>query len=155
MPELQQLTDEQLQILKVLYPWYKEEVYRRREQMMRLTAFASAFLILLLITTLTIPARAHFDATMTLFATTGVALFSTLFAFLILQQRNRHRMAKRVLIEIERMLGLYDEGLYLLGKPLYPEDWQTAWLSDRSVIVYLTVLTTLTVLVIAAVFSHQ
>jgi hypothetical protein len=155
MPELQQLTDEQLQILKVLYPWYKEEVYRRREQMMRLTAFASAFLILLLITTLTIPGRAHFDGTMTLFATTGVALFSTLFAFLILQQRNRHRMAKRVLIEIERMLGLYDEGLYLLGKSLYPDEWQTAWLTDRSVIVYLSVLTTLTVLVIAAVLSHQ
>jgi len=142
-------------MLKVLYPWYKEEVYRRREQMMRLTAFASAFLILLLITTLAIPARARFDATMTLFATTGVSLFSTLFAYLILQQRDRHRMAKVVLIEIERALGLYEEGLYGLEKPLYPENWQHAWVNDRSVVVYLTVLVALTVLVIAAVLVRS
>ncbi len=48
MPEI--LREEQLEVLKVLYPWYKEEVFRRREQMMRLTAFASAFLVLLLVT---------------------------------------------------------------------------------------------------------
>lgn len=155
MPQLHELREEQVGILKVLYPWYKEEVYRRREQMMRLTAFASAFLILLLITTLAIPARSRFDAAMTLFATTGVGLFSALFAYLILQQRNRHRMAKAVLIEIERALGLYEEGLYLLDKTLYPENWQTAWHNDRSVVVYLTVLATLTVLVIAAVLVRS
>lgn len=155
MPELQQRREEQLEILKVLYPWYKEEVYRRREQMMRLTAFASAFLILLLVTTLAIPARTHLDATMTLFATTGVALFSALFTYLILQQWSRHQMAKMVLIEIERALGLYEESLYLSGKPLYPESWQLAWQNDRSVVVYLTVLVTLTVLVIAAVLFRS
>ncbi|HEX9742901.1 MAG TPA: hypothetical protein VGA17_08935, partial [Nitrospiraceae bacterium] len=62
------------------------------------------------------------------------------------------RMAKESLIEIERLLGLYDEGFYLEGRSLYPENWQTDWLGDRSVIVYLTILATLTVLVIAAVF---
>ena len=154
MPELQ-LRDDQIEILKVLYPWYKEEVYRRREQMMRLTAFASAFLILLLVTTLAIPAHSRFEPTMTLFATTGVGLFSTLFGYLILQQRSRHRMAKVVLIEIERALGLYEEGLYVLGRTLYPENWQVAWANDRSVIVYLTVLATLTVLVIAAVLFRS
>lgn len=154
MPETQHLREEQLEVLKILYPWYKEEVFRRREQMMRLTAFASAFLVLLLVTMLavpTLPARPRPDITVALFAITGVALFSAMFAYLILQQRNRHRMAKQALIEIERVLGLYDEGLYLVSKALYPEDWQTAWLGDRSIVVYLTVLATLTVLVIAAV----
>ena len=154
MPEIQHLRDEQIEVLKILYPWYKEEVFRRREQMMRLTAFACAFLVLLLVTMLAVPAfpaRPRPDFTVALFAITGVALFSAMFAYLILQQRNRHRMAKQALIEIERVLGLYDEGLYLVGKALYPEHWQTAWLGDRSVIVYLTVLATLTVLVIAAV----
>lgn len=149
MPDM--LREEQLEVLKVLYPWYKEEIFRRREQMMRLTAFASAFLVLLLITMLAVPSRPRTDFTMALFAITGVSLFSAIFAYLILQQRNRHRMAKQALIEIERVLGLYDEGLYLVGKALYPEDWQTAWLNDRSVIVYLVVLAALTVLVIAAV----
>ncbi|MBM4122322.1 MAG: hypothetical protein FJ249_07005 [Nitrospira sp.] len=150
MPNTQPLREEQLEVLKVLYPWYKEEVFRRREQMMRLTAFASAFLVLLLVTMLAVPSAPHPGFTGELFAMTGVALFTGIFAYLILQQRDRHRMAKRALIEIERTLGLYEEGLYLEGKPLFPEDWQTAWLGDRSVTVYLTVLTTLTVLVIAA-----
>ncbi|MGH7232728.1 MAG: hypothetical protein ACREJU_15425 [Nitrospiraceae bacterium] len=149
MPEI--LREEQVEVLKVLYPWYKEEIFRRREQMMRLTAFASAFLVLLLVTMLAVPARPSPDFTTALFAITGVALFSAVFAYLILQQRSRHRMAKQALIEIERVLGLYDEGLYLEGKALYPEDWKTDWLRDRSVTIYLAVLATLTVLVIAAV----
>ena len=155
MSELHQLRDEQLEVLKVLYPWYKEEVFRRREQMMRLTAFASAFLVLLLVTMLAVPtspARVKSDLTVALFAITGVALFSSVFAYLILQQRERHRQAKQALIEIERVLGLYEPDLYVLGKSLYPEEWQTAWRSDRSVTVYLTVLAALTVLVVAAVW---
>lgn len=145
------LQDQQIEILKALYPSYKEEVYRRREQMMKLTAFACSFLVLLLVTMLTASAPSYPAFTTALFAVTGVALFSALFAYLILQQRNRHHMAKESLIEIERLLGLYDEGFYLEGKSLYPENWQTDWLGDRSVTVYLTILTTLTVLVIAAV----
>ncbi|NKB80563.1 MAG: hypothetical protein GKS05_01435 [Nitrospirales bacterium] len=146
------LREEQLEILRVLYPWYKEEVFRRREQMMRLTAFASAFLVLLLITMMTVSSPHYLDATVRVFAITGVALFSALFAYLILQQRDRHRIAKQTLIEMERVLGLYDEGLYTVGKALYPKDWQTAWLSDKSVTVYITVVAALTVLVIAAIF---
>ena len=151
MPETQSLRQEQLEVLRILYPWYKEEVFRRREQMMRLTAFASAFLVLLLVTMLAVPSKPRPDFTVALFAITGVALFSAIFAYLILQQRTRHRMAKQALIEIERVLGLYDEGLYLVGKALYPEEWQTAWLGDKSVTIYLVVLAALTVLVIAAV----
>ena len=151
MPELKSLRDEQIEILKALYPSYKEEVYRRREQMMKLTAFACSFLVLLLITMLTASASSRPDLTTALFAVSGVTLFTALFTYLILQQRNRHRMAKEALIEIERLLGLYDEGFYLEGRSLYPEHWQTDWQADRSVTVYLTILTTLTVLVIAAV----
>ena len=146
-----ELREEQLEILRVLYPWYKEEVFRRREQMMRLTAFASAFLVLLLVTIMAVAPSEATHFTTRLFAITGVALFSAIFVYLILQQRDRHRIAKQTLIEMERVLGLYDEGLYLIGKALYPQDWQTAWLSDRSVTVYVAVIAALTVLVIASV----
>jgi len=147
----QRLREEQWEVLRVLYPWYKEEVFRRREQMMRLTAFASAFLVLLLITIMAVNPTPMTSFTTRLFAMTGVALFSAMFVYLILQQRDRHRIAKQTLIEMERILGLYDEGLYLVGKALYPQDWQTAWLSDRSVTVYIAVIAALTVLVIATV----
>ena len=145
------LREEQIEVLKVLYPWYKEEVFRRREQMMRLTAFASAFLVLLLTTMVAVPARPKPDFTVALFACSGVALFTATFVYLILQQRSRHRTAKQALIEIERVLGLYEEDIYLLGKSLYPEHWQTDWMRDRSVTIYIVILATLTVLVIAAV----
>ena len=147
------LKEEQLEIVRILYPWYKEEVFRRREQMMRLTAFGSAFLVLLLITILALAPPHPVDPIIKIFSITGVALFSSLFIYLILQQRDRHRLAKQTLIEIEKVLGLYEKGLYLKDKTLYPEDWQTAWQTDRSVTVYMTVIAALAVLVIAAVLS--
>lgn len=154
MHDVTTLRGEQLEVLKILYPWYKEEVFRRREQMMRYTAFASAFLVLLLVTMLAVPGYPHPNVTEALFAITGVSLFSGMFAYLILQQRNRHQMAKRALVEIERALGLYEEGAYMAGKTLYPEAWQTSWLRDRSVTVYLTVLAALTALVIATLLMR-
>ncbi len=147
------LSEEQLAVFRVLYPWYKEEVFRRREQMMRLTAFGSAFLVLLLITILSLAPLSPIDPTVKVFAMTGTALFSALFVYLILQQRDRHRIAKQTLIEMEQVLGLYEGGLYRVGQALYPNDWQTAWLNDRSTTVYVAVMTALTVLVIAAIVS--
>ena len=65
-------------------------------------------------------------------------------------------MAKQSLIEIERAFGLYEEGFYLsITKSLYPKDWQTAWLSDRSVTVYIAVITTITMLVIATMLLRS
>lgn len=148
------LSEEQLEVFRVLYPWYKEEVFRRREHMMRLTAFGSAFLVLLLITILAL-SPSPMDPTVKVFAVTGTALFSALFIYLILQQRDRHRLAKHTLVEMERVLGLYEEGRYLVDKALYPEDWQTTWLRDRSVTVYVVVITVLTILVIASIVSKR
>ena len=139
------------EVLRVLYPWYKEEVFRRRELMMRLTWFGATIHVFLLTILLIIPTRHPTAATTALFAITGVALFTATFVFLIFQQRNRHRMAKATLIEIERALGLYATGLIVEGKALYPEGWQTAWLKDQSVTVYVTVLSALTALVIGAI----
>lgn len=154
IPTQTSLRQEQLEVLRVLYPWYKEEVFRRREQMMRLTAFAGAFLVLLLITLMALATPHPLDITVRVFAISGTALFSALFVYLILQQRDRHRVAKQTLIEIERVLGLYEEGLYTVGKALYPQNWQTEWLSDKSVTVYVAVISALTALVIAAMVAR-
>ena len=146
--------EERLEILKSLYPLYKDEVYRRRDQMMRLTVSGSAFLLLLLLTGVWVIPHS-FDTIPTVLAVTGVLIFSSLLVYLIIQQRDRHQMAKQTLIDIERALGLYQEGFYLDHQAVYPKDWQTAWLSDRSVSVYIAVITILTILIVTAILLRH
>jgi len=144
------LTDEQVEVFRVLYPIFKDEVFQRREQMMRLTAFASAFLVMLLITMLALSPWPGATSPTRWFAISGVALFSGLFAYLILQHADRHRMAKQQLIELEKAFCLYENGWQLSGDALFPKNWQSDWTADRSVSIYLTILATLTALVICA-----
>ncbi len=56
MPENGSPGKEQQNQLKFLYPWYKEEVFRRRERMMSLTANASGVLVLVLVIVQVFPA---------------------------------------------------------------------------------------------------
>ena len=149
-----ELPDQQFAIFRVLYPIFKKEVFLRREQMMRLTAVSSAFLVLLLITLLVIPLALPHPTTRWL-AISGVALFSSLFTFFILQHADRHRMAKQQLIELEQMLGFYEEGWQANGDALFPRKWQSDWTADRSVTIYLTILTALTALVISAMLIRM
>jgi len=144
------LTDEQVEVFRVLYPIFKDEVFQRREQMMRLTAFASGFLVMLLITMLALSPWPGPTSPTRWFAISGVALFSGLFAYLILQHADRHRMAKQQLIELEKVLGLYENDWQLSGDALFPKNWQSDWTADRSVSIYLTILAALTALVICA-----
>ena len=144
------LTNEQVEVFRVLYPIFKDEVFQRREQMMRLTAFASAFLVMLLITILALSPWPGPTSPTRWFAISGVALFSGLFAYLILQHADRHRMAKQQLIELEKALGLYESGWQLSGDTLFPKNWQSDWTTDRSARIYITILAALTALVICA-----
>ena len=77
-----------------------------------------------------------------------------LFCGLIFQQQYRHRQAKQVLVQLEQALGFYEEGLVAEHQALYPEGWKTAWLSDRSGMLYFTALCSLTGLfLLALLFS--
>ena len=138
-------------LFHLLYPWYKEEVFRRRAQMVWLTAFAFTVLLLLL-------AWATFGTHPEPIARRGLLvastlLFSGLTAYLILQQHDRHRQAKQVLIDLERELHLFENTNGGAGKALYPKEWQTAWQQDRSVRVYLTALASMTILTIVAILA--
>ena len=145
------LHDEQLEVFRMLYPIFKNEVFQRREQMIRLTAFACTFLVLLLVAMFAAGFPRTAQGSLTLcFAISGIALFSSLFAYFILQHADRHRMAKQQLIELEKDLGLYQDGWQPNGDALFPENWQSDWVTDRSVTIYLTILAALTTLVICA-----
>jgi len=144
-------TDNRLEIFYVLYPIFKEEVFKRREQMIWLITFASAFLLVLLVT---LPALMHWSTQQSpasWLAISGVALFSGLCAYLILQHAERHRMAKQQLIALEQALGFYQEGWQPNGEALFPKNWQSDWSMDHSVRIYLTILAAFTIMVFCAI----
>ena len=146
-----ELTHQQFEIFRILYPIFKEEVFSRREQMIRLTAFSSTVLVVILFTQATIiPWLAPDPFTPWLF-TAGIILFSGVFTFFILQHAKRHRMAKQQLITLEQTLGLYHDKGEINGDALFPHNWQYDWTTDQSVTIYLAALSILTMLVIIAV----
>jgi hypothetical protein len=105
------ITESVQHVLTVLYPLYKEEVYQRRGQMMRLTVIGSLGLITMLFAFLLSPHHDRLTSLDALF--TGVAgmIWCGLFCGLIFQQQYRHRQAKQVLVQLEQALGFYEEGL--------------------------------------------
>jgi membrane associated rhomboid family serine protease len=148
------ITEGTQQVLTVLYPLYKEEVYRRREQMMRLTAFGSLGLIAMLFALLLSPQKNRLGSFDTLIIGVASLIWGGLFCALILQQQYRHRLAKQVLVQLEQALGFYEEGLVVEHQALYPESWKTAWLGDRTGILYFTTIGSLTaLLLLALIFS--
>ena len=138
------ITEGVQQTLTVLYPLYKNEVYQRREQMMRLTAFGAFALIAMTFALLLSPLKSRLSPGEDLLLALGSLIWCGLFCGLILQQQYRHRLAKQVLVQIEQALGFYEEGLFIDHQPLYPAKWKIAWLRDRTGVHYLASLCALT-----------
>jgi len=138
------ITEGTQQVLSVLYPLYKDEVYKRREQMMRLTAFGSSGLIAMIFSLLLSSLNSRLSLPAALLLGLTALIWCGLFCGLILQQQYRHRLAKQVLIQLEQALGFYEDGLFIERQPLYPGKWKTAWLTDRTGTFYLSSLCTLT-----------
>jgi len=145
------ITESVQQVLTVLYPLYKEEVYHRREQMMRLTVVGSLGLITMLFAFLLSSYKDRLTAFDSVFIMLASLIWCGLFCGLIVQQQYRHRQAKQVLVQLEQALGFYEEGLVEQHQALYPHGWKTAWLSDRTGILYFTSLCSLAVLFLLAI----
>ncbi len=94
--------DEKRTTLLTLYPLFKEEVYRRREQMMRWTAIGAGSLFAILLLVLLTPAARQLTVASRVLLCSGVLLLTTTFVTLILQQRRRHQQAKHTSIELEK-----------------------------------------------------
>lgn len=148
-----ELTNTQLEIFQLMYPIFKDEVFRRRDQMMRLTAWASTLLVVILATKLAFFHGVTPPAPTQWLTISGILVFSGLFAYLILQHASRHRMAKQQLIALEQTVGLYQDGWKKNGEAIFPPSWQSDWTGDRSVTIYLVILSTLTALVICAILA--
>lgn len=142
--------DEQRTTMLALYPLFKEEVYRRREQMMRWTVIGSGSLCAILLALLLIPEQGRLSTGARGVIAGAIVLLTATFVSLVLQQRHRHRQAKQTLIELERALGLYDASLSPDHRPLYPNHWQTDWKRGRSTTLYLVILGLFALLALAA-----
>jgi hypothetical protein len=147
------LTEERRSLVTLLYPWYKEEVFRRRAQMAWLSGSAMA-LLLVLLALITVLPHGMGEQAGRLWLIPGLLLFSGLMTYLVLQQHDRHRMAKQVLIELERELKLFEAGEWPSGHALYPIEWQTAWQRDRSVTIYLAMIGAMTLFTIGAILMR-
>jgi len=145
--------DERRETVLQLYPIFKEEVYRRREQMMRWTAIGAGSLVAILSIVLLVPAARSLSAPSRLLLAGATLLLAITYMGIIRQQHNRHRQAKQQLIKLEQALGLFKELSEHNDHALYPDDWQNEWSRDRSLVQYLAILTLLTAIVLVAILQ--
>ena len=137
-------------VLLLLYPWYKDEVYRRRQQMIWLTVVGASALVLLLFLALALPLSRPGHRVEPFLMVAGVLVLSISIIYSIRQQCVRHKLAKSILITLEQELGLYEDGRYLNASSLYPKNWQAAGLGDRSEFVYHSIILLLAALLVFA-----
>ncbi len=150
MEQTSEEEDDPIGTFGLLYPLFKEEVFRRRTHMMALCGVACTTLIGILIFFPLFPHSHLVNSPFRWLATTGVILYSSLLSYLILQHAERHTMAKQQLIRLEQQAGLYIA--HQTPNPansLYPQNWQTDWRSDTSVRIYLLGISCLTILVVS------
>ncbi len=143
--------DEQRETALTLYRMFKEEVYRRRDRMMVWTATGAGSLFALLLIILLVPSARRLTTPARLLLACGSLILATTFALMIRQQQTRHRQAKQQLIALEQALGLFEGLPGQKNRPIYPEDWQTEWTRDQSLLQYLLILTLLTGFVLLAI----
>ncbi|ULA63623.1 MAG: conserved membrane protein of unknown function [Nitrospira sp.] len=145
------LEDERRETVLQLYPIFKEEVYRRRNQMMRWTGIGAGSLVAILCIVLLTPAAQSLSAASRLLLASATLLLALTYMEIVLQQHTRHQQAKQQLIKIERTLGLFGESSRPNDGAFYPDAWQTEWTRDRSLLQYIAVLTLLTGIVLIAI----
>lgn len=146
--------EEKWATLLTLYPLFKEEIYRRRHEMMRWTIIGAGSMLASLLVVLLSPDTARLSSTARMLLSAGVVLWGATLAMVLFQQRHRHREAKRTLIDLERALSLFTSDLPEQAPPLYPSHWQTDWLHDRSLRLSLTLLGLVALLVLVALWCR-
>ncbi len=144
--ENQTLDPQKLETLRRLYPIFKQEVFDRRDQTMKIAGLASGFLLFLLFLIL-------YFAISSWLLILGVIIFTGIIIVELKQHSRRHAQAKLGVIEIEKALGLFEPGTYLPDKPLYPEHWKIRPLRDYGLIFYASCLIAMAILVILSLLA--
>lgn len=135
---------QKLETLRMLYPIFKQEVFDRRDRIMKIASLAGGFLLILQALIL------YLSLTFWLLIP-GIIIFTALILGAIKQHSRRHAQAKLGVIEIEKALGLFESGTYLPDKGLYPEHWKIRPSWDFTLIFYSACIVALAMVVILSV----
>jgi hypothetical protein len=139
--ETQTHDPQKLETLRMLYPIFKQEVFDRRDRIMKIAGLSSGFLLFLMFLIL-------YFAVSSWLLILGVILFTGIILAAIKQHSRRHSQAKLGVIEIEKALGLFEPGTYFPDRALYPEHWKLRPPRDYGLIFYSSCLIVLASLVI-------
>jgi hypothetical protein len=114
-----------LETLRILYPVFKEEVYRRRAVIAQIARQGSLFFVSLsLLTALFFSEGRTLSLLFKGLACAAVSFATILLIIQIRQEKLRHEKAKQQLITLEKGFQFFEAGSYLPNEPLYPPEWQ-------------------------------
>ncbi len=113
-----------LETFRVLYPIFKEEVYRRRQVMGKITRLGVLCFLLMSIFVAFFDSEAEIKWIIKIGLVGGVVISLFVMLFQVIQEKSRHEQAKLQLITLEEGLKFFDSGAYLPGQSLYPDIWK-------------------------------
>jgi len=115
---------QKIELFKVLYPLFKQEVYNRRDQILKVASL-TAGLFLFLVFMLSWVRASGINLKPYLFPMiVALLLFEGVIFYHLVQHKSRHEQAKRMLIRLEEQMGLFKEGIMEGSKEFYPEKWR-------------------------------
>ncbi len=123
-----------LETLKLLYPIFKEEVYRRRAAMAHIARIGTLFYLTLTFAFFFFPGKTITSTGPRYAAGVGVILSTILFIYQIAQEKSRHEKAKLQLITLEEAFGFFEVGQHIAHKALYPSKWRDRPKVDQALV---------------------
>lgn len=126
---------EALETLRLLYPIFKEEVYRRRAAMAQIARQGSFFFVSVSLLTLFLSGGRPAPLLFRGLAAVGLFAAAALLVMQIRQEKRRHEKAKLQLITLERGFQFFEAGSHLPNEPLYPPEWQNRPPADPGMVI--------------------
>ncbi len=150
----QQPRPESLETFRLLYPIFKEEVYRRRATMGQIARMGIFSFVLLLFLVLYFGDQSDVLLKMKLPFIAGILLTSFFLIYQIIQEKSRHEQAKLQLITLEEGFDFFEAGSYLPEKALYPDHWKKRPSLDSGMLVSILCLKGSALLLILTILSQ-
>ncbi len=142
-----------LETLRLLYPIFKEEVYRRRAAMAHIARIGTLFYLTLIFVFFFFPDKITAELGIRFATAAAVILSAILLIYQIIQEKSRHEKAKLQLITLEEGFGFFEVGQHIPNKALYPSNWQDRPKVDQGLVLMGLSIATTAIILIFTIFS--